>query len=382
MVQSLFGIGGGGDPGPVSGIPTRPSLAAQHGRNTVITVPGRPDAAPALARLKDAPAAAAKLADMLAEQADIGEMVRLHAGRRHNLVNERHQAADYHHRLAATPVGSGGRRGAAPPVTYLGGRPHEPAGGITEHYFPDATSRDRRIKQAEAELEALDRQIAEIDRQIAALEAKRSRLPQTATEWLRDVPAGAAIEVCPQPQPPKTANVDGVRQRIAKLRNDRDAVRDAPIPSGVAIEMMRQQVENLAEKGAPSVLPLLERGGSIVFPKMSVRSQLYGSADQFQLVGFSSAEVPDTLALFCFLHRDLLIAKLQAEIIELADDASALDDDQRRRREAELSAEILQCERLEEALIEQAEAEGKIIPGREDADPRALLGVVVVGEDK
>jgi hypothetical protein len=140
---------------------------------------------------------------------------------------------------------------------------------------------------------------------------------------------------------------------------------------------MSEQVENLSERGAPSVLPLLERRGSLNFPKTNVRGQLYGHADQNQIVGFAATETPDALALFVWLHKDQLIKRLAADIMDLADDGAALDDDQRRKREAELTAEILECERLEEALIEKAEAGGLIIPRRDDALPEAVLGVVI-----
>ena len=77
----------------------------------------------------------------------------------------RRTADDYRNRVMTTPVGGGGRCGSAPPVTFLGGRTPEPAGGITYH-FHDAASRDRQGKQAEAEVEAFDREIAELDRRL------------------------------------------------------------------------------------------------------------------------------------------------------------------------------------------------------------------------
>ena len=42
---------------------------------------------------------------------------------------------------------------------------------------------------------------------------------------------------------------------------------------------------------------------------------------------------------------------------------------------AELEAQILDLERREESLIEQALDQGQVIRRRADADPRAILGI-------
>jgi hypothetical protein len=65
----------------------------------------------------------------------------------------------------------------------------------------------------------------------------------------------------------------------------------------------------------------------------------------------------------------------EQEVDDLADDSQALDDAERGFREADLTARMLQTERVEEAFIEQAEAAGQTIARRPDADPRAVLGL-------
>jgi hypothetical protein len=91
---------------------------------------------------------------------------------------------------------------------------------------------------------------------------------------------------------------------------------------------------------------------------------------------FAVPDVPDVLGLFAWLHKDALIARFETEIAELGDgDDGALDDQQRRDREEEIFAAMLQVERTEEAAIEVVEASGGECRRRDDADPRAVLGL-------
>ena len=85
--------------------------------------------------------------------------------------------------------------------------------------------------------------------------------------------------------------------------------------------------------------------------------------------------LPDTAGLVAWLFRDALIARLHAEIDELADDEHALDDQERRARENELLDALMMAERREETLIELAGSEGLEIPRRATADVRAVLGI-------
>jgi hypothetical protein len=93
------------------------------------------------------------------------------------------------------------------------------------------------------------------------------------------------------------------------------------------------------------------------------------------LIGFTSHNAPDVLGLLAWLFHDQLIAALDIEISAMADDDHALDDQQRSATEALLLSERLATERIEEALIEAAEAEGRNVVRRPNADPRAILGL-------
>ena len=63
----------------------------------------------------------------------------------------------------------------------------------------------------------------------------------------------------------------------------------------------------------------------------------------------------------------------------MAVDSNALDDDARAARERTLLAEVLETERIEEALIEAAEPDGRRIIRRPDANPIAVLGLAELG---
>jgi hypothetical protein len=94
-----------------------------------------------------------------------------------------------------------------------------------------------------------------------------------------------------------------------------------------------------------------------------------------RLAGWAVHTAVDVLALFCWLHRDALVAALEREIDELADDSAALTDEERATRESELLADLLRAERLEELLVVAAENEGREVMRRPNADPRAVLNL-------
>jgi hypothetical protein len=85
--------------------------------------------------------------------------------------------------------------------------------------------------------------------------------------------------------------------------------------------------------------------------------------------------LPDTLALIAWLHRDTLIAALDREIDEAADDKNAMTLEQRRKAETQMLADLLAVSREECALSEAAQAQGIAIDYRTDCDARAILGI-------
>ena len=72
------------------------------------------------------------------------------------------------------------------------------------------------------------------------------------------------------------------------------------------------------------------------------------------------------------------IAAKGGNLIAAAPHDGAMTDDEREREFRRISIRRLEIERIEEALVCAAEAEGRIIARRRDADPRALLEVAEV----
>jgi hypothetical protein len=159
------------------------------------------------------------------------------------------------------------------------------------------------------------------------------------------------------------------------LLADLHATGSAPIPSATAKALVRAQVEQLAAHGAPKVMPVVEIGGRIGWPQRTLRGDFIGSAGATAAMKRAAVSGPDGLAVVAWLHRDMLIERLEREVDDLDDDSQALDDAERGFREADVAARMLQTERVEESFIEQAEAAGQTIARRPDADPRAVLGL-------
>lgn len=167
-----------------------------------------------------------------------------------------------------------------------------------------------------------------------------------------------------------------IRTKLSKLEEDRLAIDDAPIPSSIAKEKARAEIERLAAKGRPNVMALIEsHDGSIQWPTKYEGAPIVWADGR--PVGFAGRDgwSFDPLSFAVWLHRDELLRRIEAEIADKSDDASALTDETRAKKRAQTAGAILAAEREEERLIELAEEAGVSIGRREDADPRAILGI-------
>ncbi len=90
---------------------------------------------------------------------------------------------------------------------------------------------------------------------------------------------------------------------------------------------------------------------------------------------FANTIVFDALAFTAWLHRDALVAKMDAEIGASADDALAIKSADRIKKASHLRSLLLAAEREEEGLVVYARGDGIIVARRPDADPRAVLGI-------
>jgi hypothetical protein len=246
---------------------------------------------------------------------------------------------------------------------------------------------DMAIKEASERADAAraerDRAQAELDARIERARPLREvvlqveRYVEKALISVDEISLAPPVET-PTPRKGESYNdlVAAVRTRIEKHRAERQAAIDAPQPSEAAKQRARAEIEQLAEKGRPGVMGLLESShGSIEWPQ---RYQLAGIAmrghEAVARVGRDQF-VPDLLPLVIWSHRDAILQAIEREIDERSDDRSALDPVQRAKKIAQAEQARFEAELVEERIIEQAEAAGVVVARRSDADPRAILGL-------
>ena len=172
---------------------------------------------------------------------------------------------------------------------------------------------------------------------------------------------------------------DGVaryQHRLRELAADAHRVRSAAWPSSLAKEKLRAQIAALAE--APDVDRAIEHNLPVGFPTISLSSLVRGT----ETPGLAFAETVNSFGFLLWAFRDQIIARIEQELDEIADDKHALDQQQREEMEAEISASALAVERSEIACILAAEAQGEIIDFRADTSPQALLGVRLVNQPR
>ena len=106
--------------------------------------------------------------------------------------------------------------------------------------------------------------------------------------------------------------------------------------------------------------------------------RLQGAIVNAQVPSFAVTEVPDVLALFAFVHKDALLASLDALVTEEVDDDAALTHEARQQQESDVMGDPLAVERDEAALVWSAMAQNLPVEHRADINPVALLGVRIV----
>ncbi|RXG89241.1 hypothetical protein [Bradyrhizobium zhanjiangense] len=234
------------------------------------------------------------------------------------------------------------------------------------------------LTKQDAELARLKR----LEEQHGARRRVLAALVNAAETWIKTASASMKIAMYPvEPSQLKKGEsiadaVERLRRRGRELQADLDRVRAAPWPSALARERMRAQIASMAEAGRPLAHHLVDHGEPVAFATRSIPARVLNVAPE--AIAFS--EIPDTLALLAWLHQDELIRRLDAEIDTTADDANALDADQRRHAEAEILADRLSIEREEAELCWQQATDGGPISLRLDLAPEALLGVTLIPE--
>jgi hypothetical protein len=161
--------------------------------------------------------------------------------------------------------------------------------------------------------------------------------------------------------------IEETRNQIDALQSHLRVVRTAPEPKTALKEKAAQFVHELAARARPRV-----------------SSGRDGLAVAFTAPGGDTvASHADVAAFACWLSPASMIAALEREIDALGETAQAMPSAERERRVAELAGKLLELERSEVVLITAAhEQDGLEILHRQDCDPRAVLGIVVVARVK
>lgn len=242
------------------------------------------------------------------------------------------------------------------------------------HDQPQVVAAERALEKAADEFQKLtDRS----ETRTKAWQAASAAL-QSVELWLRDgKPPSTAVEDFEAAEVKLSKGetlleaIERHRRRASELRADVARVQSAPYPSAYAKERMRQEVEQLARRGAPLVARLVEMNEPIDWPTHQLRTQVHNT--NTPAIGFT--ETVNSLALVAWLHRDALVAKLDREVDAASDDVAALSIEERQRREAEVMEALLATERDESALTWQAQTQGLPVEHRGDCSPIALLGL-------
>lgn len=196
----------------------------------------------------------------------------------------------------------------------------------------------------------------------------RARLSDTTAlaAALREGVSGKHLAPAKQPGIPRNWTIDTARaERIAILGQIAETENAANTPDALRAAIREALDAQIARAGVR--LNLAKRGGDPA-----------GLAGQFSLGMNGSLLIGDGGAGFLlWALRD----HVEERLLELVPDRieGALTDEQREQRLTKLRAELLRLERIEEALLERAEAEGRQVARRPDADARAVLGIDVVG---
>ncbi|MBR0852141.1 hypothetical protein JQ543_30705 [Bradyrhizobium diazoefficiens] len=166
-------------------------------------------------------------------------------------------------------------------------------------------------------------------------------------------------------------------------------------PIGQAVARVRDQIKALAAErvrvlqcGLPAadlkkqasafVVAQRERGK----PKLAFgHDRTFQAQFDTQVDGAWTATL-DIGAALAWFDPDCLEKRLHEAIDRLPQPALAMSSDDRGAKLLELEAELLARERDEEALIELSEEQGAPVHRKLDADPRAVLGIALVGTKK
>jgi hypothetical protein len=219
-----------------------------------------------------------------------------------------------------------------------------------------------RDAQVRDQLEAERNRHAHRHRQIAGLLSK-------INEFLMRLHPSTVLEVVPaaeitlQEGQTWVDAIDATRRDVAALQGQRSVIASAPLPMTDQLKCVEQYVEKIGRQARPAV-SVLQNGTLRV-----------GFRDVF-------VEPEQVLALLAWIDPQKVRDALTHELESKPRVTGAMSASERLERMAEIEAQLLQAERIEESLIERAAKAGFDILRRVDHDPRAVLGVIVKAKAK
>ena len=154
------------------------------------------------------------------------------------------------------------------------------------------------------------------------------------------------------------ARISKTRAAIERCKADIRETRNAPAPRADLFDEVDEIVANLAKSGTPRI--------KVAGGKLEIE---WGDATGH---GMSSRRIA---AIAASIDPDAMTAKLRQTIDALPGTGSALSAEERPIRLDELTSELDDLERREEALIEAAFAKGQSVTRRVKAAPTAVLGI-------
>ena len=195
------------------------------------------------------------------------------------------------------------------------------------------------------------------------------------TEGLSGFSGAITLYKGPSPSPQKReAPVEAVercRRRYRELEADRHRIMCSPWHAAGAKLRARAEIEKLAERGRPSVLPLIETAEETIAWRERLFSDVHmGNGQLVTAVGD-----PQALPLLFWLHKEALIQRIEAEIDAVSDDGAALTAQDRKKQLETIDRDRLALQREEDHWVSVAIEAGVAVLRRPEADPRAVLGL-------
>jgi hypothetical protein len=154
--------------------------------------------------------------------------------------------------------------------------------------------------------------------------------------------------------------IDDTRSEIASAKDELALVKRAPMVRPDIEKQVQQWVAEKAMRG----MPMVKIAGAHI--EVDFRDHAGG---------WSSSASDRLAAALAWLNPDAMTAQLLKQVNRSLGTQSALTEEERESRIAELTERLDDLERREEALIEAAIAGGHAVMRRVDASPSAVLGI-------